>query len=206
MIDKIFSEIYNWSKAIIFAFVFAVLINVFVVQPYTVDGSSMEPTLNGIDHYDDEKKGDRVVAFKTPFILGSSPKAGDIVIVNSEVDNQRTWKDLFLESPVLALFIDSDNKETNIWIKRVIGEPGDTLEVRNGYVYRNGTLLNEDYIKEEMFGNIPEFIVPEDTVFVMGDNRNGSKDSRSVGPIPTDNVIGKVIFRYFPFEKMDYFN
>jgi len=84
------------------------------------------------------------------------------------------------------------------WVKRIIGKPGDTLEIRDGELYRNEELLEENYINEEMKTRNVKFIVPENHVFVMGDNRNYSNDSRYIGPVPLENVRAKVLFRVYP--------
>ncbi|MDU2183859.1 MAG: signal peptidase I, partial [Negativicoccus succinicivorans] len=74
---------------------------------------------------------------------------------------------------------------------------GDRLGFRDGHVYRNGRALNEPYINEPMKFNLDgEFIVPEGTVFVMGDNRNHSSDSRYIGPVPIGHVLGNVVYEF----------
>ncbi len=83
-------------------------------------------------------------------------------------------------------------------IKRVIGLPGDTLEVKNGIVYINGEPLDEPYINGPARGNYPAITVPEGYIFVMGDNRNNSNDSRSFGPVAIDNIVGHAWMRYWP--------
>lgn len=85
------------------------------------------------------------------------------------------------------------------FIKRVIGLPGDQIEVRGGAVYLNGDILHEDYIKAAPIREQPIFVVPDNMVYVMGDNRNNSSDSRSWGPLPVENIIGKTVFVYWPF-------
>ncbi len=85
------------------------------------------------------------------------------------------------------------------FIKRVIGLPGDTVEVANGNVILNGNILVEDYIVAAPVREYPSFTVPDGTLFVMGDNRNNSSDSRTWGPLPIENVIGRTIFVYWPF-------
>jgi len=86
------------------------------------------------------------------------------------------------------------------FIKRVIGVPGDVMEVREGQVYRNGELLKEPYILEMTRGSFPATKVPEGHLFVMGDNRNNSEDSRSraVGFVPNEMVKGKAILVFWP--------
>jgi signal peptidase I len=85
------------------------------------------------------------------------------------------------------------------YIKRVIGLPGDDVEIRNGYVFINGELLPEPYIQVDTYPN-NRWMVPEDALFVMGDNRENSSDSRSWGMVPLENVIGKAEVVYWPPE------
>ncbi|MDV2883741.1 signal peptidase I [Alkalihalophilus pseudofirmus] len=204
-VKKFIYEIMSWTKAIVLALVLAVALSVFVIQPFTVDGSSMEPTLEGLDHYDQQKAGDRVFAFKTPYLLGKSPKAGEIVIVDSRIDDERTLMDSFAESPMLAAFIDRQEDSRHNWVKRVIGEPGDRIAIEGGFVYKNGVRLEEEYIYESIYHDFTEVTVPDDHVFVMGDNRNRSTDSREIGPVPIDHVTGKVIARFYPFDRLGTF-
>ncbi|KXU52299.1 signal peptidase I [Candidatus Stoquefichus sp. KLE1796] len=84
-------------------------------------------------------------------------------------------------------------------IKRVVGLPGDHIEMKNNKLYRNGELLNEDYINEPMVGNEDfSYDIPKGKVFVMGDNRNNSVDSRMIGYIDFDDqVVGRVFFKVF---------
>jgi signal peptidase I len=84
------------------------------------------------------------------------------------------------------------------FIKRVIGLPGDRIAVNGGIVYLNGLPVEEDYIEEPMQASYAEVVVPEGYVFVMGDNRNDSDDSRRWGPLSIDAIIGKAVFRYWP--------
>ncbi len=87
----------------------------------------------------------------------------------------------------------SQIKKEAVYIKRVIGLSGDVLEMKDGYVYRNGEKLDPDYIAEPMATNDRTYIVSEDCIFCMGDNRNDSYDSRYIGSIPVNNFYGKVI-------------
>jgi len=87
------------------------------------------------------------------------------------------------------------------YIKRVIGLPGDEVMVTNGAVYVNNQQLDEPYINGPPINSMRPVTVPEDMVFVMGDNRNNSSDSRSWGTVPLDNIMGKALFVYWPIEQ-----
>jgi len=89
------------------------------------------------------------------------------------------------------------NDPTQRYIKRVIGLPGETIKIQNGIVYINGKPLNEPYISSSM-PDYPEEKIPQDSVFVMGDNRAVSLDSRSFGPIKISSIIGRAILVYWP--------
>jgi signal peptidase I len=88
------------------------------------------------------------------------------------------------------------------YIKRVIGLPGDRLAIRDGQVYINEVPLNEPYIKSPAMADYPETTVPEGKVFVLGDNRNDSSDSRSWGPLPIASILGKAVFVYWPLPQI----
>ncbi len=91
------------------------------------------------------------------------------------------------------------------YIKRVIALPGDTVAVYGGAVQVNGITLDEPYLFEPAYDeNYAERIVPEGTVFVMGDNRNASSDSRRWGFLSIDDIIGKAVFRYWPFDTLGF--
>ncbi|AJY76648.1 signal peptidase I [Paenibacillus beijingensis] len=119
-------------------------------------------------------EGQRLVEDKLSYRF-SNPERGDIVIIKGPESELRL-------------------------VKRVIGLPGDNLDMKNGHVYINGRLSEETYTKGETFpeGLKLPFTVPEGTVFVMGDNRENSQDSRELGPIRFSSLEGKVIFRLWP--------
>ena len=144
------------------------------MQPHQVKGNSMYPTYHDKEYILTDK-----ISYK--FRL---PQRGDVII---------------LKSP----------KNPDIdFIKRIVGLPADTIKIVDGNVYLNSKLLNESYLKVDtpIFPNgfMQEAItvtVPDNMVFVMGDNRPGSSDSREFGFIPYENIIGRVFFRYFPLNR-----
>ncbi len=89
-------------------------------------------------------------------------------------------------------------QSSELFIKRIIGLPGETFEIREGIVYINGQPLSEPYVNGVPRGNYPLLTIPDGYIFVMGDNRNNSIDSRSFGPIPIKNIVGHAWMRYWP--------
>ena len=168
-----FAEFLSWARDIIIACVLALIIAQFIT-PTIVQEHSMDDTLHNNDY---------LILWKGGFKLGHAPEYGDIVVFRSGVKNEETGKDKLL-------------------IKRVIGKEGDTIAIRDGVVYRNGEALVEPYTKDGYTnGGMDETVVPEGTFFLMGDNRLVSLDSRSpkVGFVDEDTLVGKAVFRLFPF-------
>ncbi|AQT86079.1 signal peptidase I [Paenibacillus larvae subsp. larvae] len=181
---KIVKEAWSWISALAIAFILALIIGMFVFKPYKVDGQSMEPTLND---------SQRIYISKLSHTFSYEPDYGDIVIIDSRLDRKRSIVDDFLENPLISLF--RKGKDDFLYVKRVIGKPGDTLELKNHQVFRNGEALNEPYIKEAMREEPDKkWVVPEGHIFVMGDNRNNSKDSRMIGFVPMDHMLGIKMF------------
>lgn len=168
MKSEVNKEVISWVKTIVFAVIFAMLINNFIIVNASVPTSSMESTI---------MPGDRIVAFRMSYVF-SDPKRFDVVVFK---------------------FPDDEKK---LFVKRIIGLPGETVEVKDGKVYINDELLEDDekYIKEEAFFNSGPYLVPEDKYFMMGDNRNMSEDSRFWKNtfLSREKILGKVIFKYFP--------
>ena len=117
----------------------------------------------------------------------NNPKQGDVIVFKAPNDPEKDY------------------------IKRVIGIPGDTVEVNNGNVYVNGNLLNQNNFLQssvKTYGGAflregASITVPPDSYFVMGDNRSGSSDSREWGFVPLSSIIGKSFFVYWPFNKIE---
>lgn len=165
-------DFYETIESIGLSFITITILILFVFRVVSVEGSSMTNTL-----MDQER------LITTNFFY--KPEKGDIVVI----DKHNTF-----EKPL---------------IKRVIATEGDTIKIAyaTGDVYINGVLQNENYIKEKInpqAGSDLEMTIKEGYVFVMGDNRNGSADSRqeSVGQINEKNILGKAIFRIYPFSKI----
>ncbi len=121
------------------------------------------------------RNGQYVIVNKTAYWFGRNPHRGDIIVFNAP---DQPWNDR---------------------VKRVIGLPGDTVRVEpNGTVYVNGQELDEPYLPENHSGASGTWTVPEEEYFVMGDNRSYSYDSREVGPVPRDKIIGKAWLVIWP--------
>ena len=180
LVQSIVKEIWAWVSSIAIAFVLTLLIGLFVFQPTKVLGHSMDPSLHNEQ---------RIYVSKLSHTFGYEPKYGDIVIIDSRVERPRSFKDDVLEHPLLELM--RGVQDENMYVKRVIGKPGDVIELKEQKVYRNGQPLDEPYINEPMQPAAErKWTVPEDSLFVMGDNRNHSKDSRDIGFVPLDHVLG----------------
>ncbi|MGN7469753.1 signal peptidase I [Brevibacillus sp. SAFN-007a] len=185
-------EIMGWIRSIALAVVFALVLGIFVFQPYKVDGHSMDPTLQ------DQQ---RIYVSKLSHTFSYLPDYGEIVVIDSRVERERSFLDDIVSHPLVALLTGTAD-DHSMYVKRVIGRPGDVLELKNNQVYRNGEPLSEPYIKEAMRDVADaKWTVPANHIFVMGDNRNHSTDSRDIGFIPLDHVMGTMIENPFQSEK-----
>ncbi len=184
--------VFSWLKQIILVILLTLFISIFIIQTYDISDVSMEPTF--------DQQGNRVLVFLTPYHFGIKPGYGEIVIIDSRVDRKRILWDKLIESPLVALIVRDRN--VHMWVKRVIGLPGDILEYKDGRVYRNGQELTEPYVMDKMKTAFETAVIPEGFIYVMGDNRNRSSDSRIIGPVPISNIQGRVVLRFYPFNKM----
>lgn len=125
------------------------------------------------------------------FSMVPTLKDGEYVLVN-----RMTYRNTLPERGDIIVFVSPQNSDLDL-IKRVIGLPGDTIKIFDGQVQVNGQILNEPYIAAAPIYN-GEWNVPEENLFVLGDNRNDSSDSHAWGLLPTKNVIGKAILVYWP--------
>jgi len=180
-------EILQWVEAIIIAVVISMLIRGFVFETVLVDGPSMEKTLSS---------GDRLILFKAGYYF-SPPKRGDIVVLQVH-EGTLSFMPLLEKLPIFKKAI-PDLTEID-YIKRGIGVPGDTIEFKDGFVYVNGERLVEPYVQGLTYGMERPIKVEENKVFVMGDNRLDSRDSRDIGLIDYDRIRGKAILRIWPLK------
>jgi signal peptidase I len=182
---KVFREIVSWSMYILSAIFFVLILNAFIFQPTQVQGVSMEATL---------QNKDRLIINKLPHTFNSSYDYEDIVVIDSRVERPRSIKDdltFNFRNNVITLYL-TGKQDDFYWIKRIIGKEGDIIEFKDDKVFRNGEELVEDYTNGPAKYNIEDaIVVPEGYVFVMGDNRNRSEDSRHIGPVPVDHIVGK---------------
>jgi signal peptidase I len=164
-------NLWIWIRDIAIAVAIAVVIMQFI-KPTIVKEHSMEDTLFPNDY---------IFLSKQAYNLGSEPRRGDIVVFRSDLENK-------------------DGTKKNL-IKRVIAVTGDMVAIHDGVVYVNGEALEEPYTKDGYTnGQMPEITVPDGDLFLLGDNRQSSSDSRdpAVGVVSVDRLLGKAVFRVFP--------
>jgi signal peptidase I len=182
---------------ILIAFLLALLIKTFLIQAFFIPSESMLPTL---------EIGDRVLVNKVVYDIGEVQR-GDIVVFRNPhlQEPDRGPVQAFLDWLVEGLGFSSDPDRD--FIKRVIGLPGETVEVRNGRVYIDGDRLREPYvIDQEDPSDYGPVTVPAGKYFVMGDNRPNSSDSRSptLGFIPEDRIVGKAFVLLWPPPRVEW--
>ncbi|MDI9490065.1 MAG: signal peptidase I [Saccharofermentanales bacterium] len=172
--DKLL-QFLDWLRTFLFIILIGLFISLFVIQRNTISGPSMEPTLQNNDQIFVEKISKY---FKI--------ERGDIVTIDEA----------------------EDDHPHNLLIKRVIGLPGEKIEINDGVVYINDQELIEEYLPNGVVTTAnPEMehtseILGEDEYFVLGDNRSVSKDSRRLGPVHKDQIIGKLLVRFYPFDSI----
>lgn len=205
---KIIKEIGGWIICIVIAVILALLIKYFILTPTVVKQESMYPTL---------EENQRLILNRLGRTFKQMPKRGDIITFEAPTVTYRTEEDTDISNPV-AIYEDEErnifgNFSYNVleigktsYIKRVIGLPGDHVQIKNGKVYINEEELEEDYLQPGIITDDAErifydIIVPENTVFAMGDNRNSSVDCRAFGCIPLERIEGKVLIRFWPLNE-----
>jgi signal peptidase I len=165
------------------------------VRNYRVELSSMEATLfpkdrlviNKLVYFHVEREAiDRLVPFVDIWRDGETlfpfhaPRRGEVIVFRFPRDPSRDF------------------------VKRVIGLPGESVSLEEGYVFIDGRRLDEPYLEEQDDSNMAPTLVPPGSYFVLGDNRDGSSDSRHWGTVPLENIVGKVLLRYWPFSEFTF--
>lgn len=162
-------------RVLLIALVVALVVRVAIAEPRYIPSNSMDPTLH---------IGDRLLVDKLSY-RWQPPHRGDIVVFNPP-----------------AQLVKLGYTRDQAFIKRIIGEPGDQIQVQGGQMILNGQPLPEAYIAEAPQYEMPAVTIPSGYVFVLGDNRNDSNDSHVWGPLPQQNVIGKARLRFWPFDRL----
>ena len=206
-------EIFEWIVCILIALVIVALIKTFVGFPTVVSGASMDSTLH-------DKQ--RLWVSKIAIEINKYPERGDIITFEAPSTTYITKASADLDNPV-AIYNEEEKgfftklissislvHETS-YIKRVIGLPGDHIEIKNGVVFLNDEQLNEEYldagtVTDAVEGCFTDVIVPDGYVYVLGDNREVSGDSRRFGCIPIDKIEGTAVFRFWPLNRMGFIN
>ncbi len=172
-------EALGWIRDIGIAIVIAAVVLTFF-KPIIIQQESMQPTFYSDDY---------VIVSKQSYKLFGEVQHEDVIVFKSALT-------------------DLDGNEKYL-IKRIIGLPGDTIEIKDGYVIRNGVTIDEPYVSEAgLSGEMQPIIVEEGKLFVMGDNRLVSQDSRSsqIGQIEQESILGKVVIRVYPFNNIKIFS
>ena len=177
LIKKFFYLIREILETIVPAVLIALLINLFLAQATRVYGQSMEPNLHTDQRLIVEKLSYN--RYFRQFLGFNGPERGDVVVIRLETQHE-------------------------LLIKRVIGLPGDVIEIHDSQVFVNNQPLTEPYLSTTTTGFYGPTTVPPLHIFVLGDNRNFSNDSRNFGTIPLKDVVGRAWFSYWPPEQVGF--
>jgi signal peptidase I len=171
--QKVENPVVEIIKTIALSGILAFGIRSFVAEARYIPSGSMLPTL---------QINDRLIVDKISYDF-RNPKRGDIVVFSpTDTLKKQNFKDAF--------------------IKRVIGLPGETVEVKDGLVYVNGQPLQEKYVEDQPNYRFGPFTVPPNEYLVLGDNRNNSYDSHYWGSVPRQNIIGRAVVRFWPLNRV----
>ena len=198
-------EVFEWFYTILIALAIAFIIKGFFFDLVRVDGDSMYPTLHN---------NDRLIVRK----IGYEPKAGDIVILDSNYkareeyyDNieESTGKEISSFSKFFKNFTVDDAYKKRYYVKRVIALPGQVVDIPgDGNVYVDGEMIDSSFCHTPTYSTDPTVEYPitveDGNVFVLGDNRGNSTDSRAsrLGQVPYESIMGKAVFRILPFDSI----
>lgn len=206
---SVLKEILEWGYCIIIAIVLALLVKYYIGTPTIVQQQSMQTTF---------MPNDRLILSRITRTAKGTYERGDIITFEAPSTTVISAANINYDYPI-AEYKNEDRGlvgkffynvlEVNkiSYIKRIIAVEGDHLELKDGKVYLNGERLEEDYLDEGVTtklgqsGLFSDIVVPNDCVYVMGDNRDHSTDSRSFGCIPVEKIEGKVWVRFWPLSK-----
>lgn len=173
------------------AVVVAILVQAFMAKSFAVTSSSMSPTI---------EPGDRLIADRVTYYF-RNPKRGDIVVFRYPPDGSQslnTTNPFYWPFEQMGEVLHLTHKTGSPpFVKRVIATEGETIQVKKGKVYIDGRRIAEPYAVDDPSDYGP-YRVPKGTIFVMGDNRPNSRDSRFIGPVPLRSVIGRAYLRFWP--------
>ncbi len=201
-------EALEWVYCIIIAIVLALLFRYFIGTPTIVQQVSMKPTL---------EQDQRLWLNRWSRTTKTLPERGEIITFEAPSKKSYTSTEIDNDNPVAKY----ENEPTNIfgkftkyvleigkesYIKRVIALPGEHVEIKEGKVFINGQEMEEPYLQDGVVTDVvgvgfSDFVVPENTVFAMGDNRTHSKDCRTFGCIPLEKIESTVAIRIWPLDK-----
>ncbi|MGF1667156.1 MAG: signal peptidase I [Acidimicrobiia bacterium] len=174
------------------ALIIAVLLKTFVVQPFYIPSESMLETL---------QVNDRVMVSKLTYRFGEIER-GDVIVFETGPEVEMSVAENVVKAVLDALGIRSSGQED--LIKRVIALGGDRVEIRDNEVIVNDSPIYEPYISDAGMADMAVQTIPAGMIWVMGDHRCGgcSQDSRFIGPIPVEDVIGKAVVRIWPYDRV----
>lgn len=190
----------EWNETIFIAFFLAIIIRGLVLQAFWIPTGSMEPTLLGEKRNPFtgqlERSGDRILVSRFAYVL-------DLSLDGRLPFGPRIWLKIPERGDIIVFKYPNQDitAPPKDYIKRVIGLPGDRIDIVDGVVMVNENVLNEPYIAEPPLAPF-HTIVPEGCLFCMGDNRNNSSDSRYWGPMPLENLKGQAVFNYLPMNRI----
>lgn len=193
-----FRIVLEWIVTIAIALIFSLFILANILSLTQVKEESMHPTFS---------ENDRIIVYKLGYFF-DEPERGDVVILDKNIHERGIVDNIIHEVRDIKdniIYRFAGNIEKNILIKRVVGVYGDIIDIRDGQLYVNGQRLEEAYIQGQTVANSNNSYpieVPKGKVFVLGDNREKSLDSRDLGFIDVKSLKGKAVFRLLPFDRL----